>query len=175
MGLDMNLTKKTYIGWKFEHRKVKWIVEIEVQWVLKIFDVNNIDYIEEQQAYRRKANQIHKWFVDHVQDGEDDCGNHYVSVEQLEELVETCKQVIENLKWQQLVEKEFDDPRRKGGKEKVMVYEDTKLAMKLLPPQEWFFFGGTYLNEYYLKDLENTVEQLKDLDKMCDYYYQSSR
>ena len=36
----------------------------------------------------RKANQIHKWFVDNCQEGDDNCQRHYVSRENLEELLE---------------------------------------------------------------------------------------
>jgi hypothetical protein len=63
MGLDMCLSKVN--GWKFE------LVESEV--------------IEEV-MYWRKANQIHKWFVDNVQDGVDDCKEYWVSEEKLQEL-----------------------------------------------------------------------------------------
>ena len=34
-------------------------------------------------AYWRKSNQIHKWFVDNVQGGNDNCGEYYVSHEKL--------------------------------------------------------------------------------------------
>lgn len=37
-------------------------------------------------GYWRKASAVHGWFVEHVQDGEDDCGNYSVSIEQLYDL-----------------------------------------------------------------------------------------
>ena len=37
-------------------------------------------------AYWRKANAIHGWFVDNIQDGVDDQNEYYVSKEKLEEL-----------------------------------------------------------------------------------------
>jgi hypothetical protein len=44
-------------------------------------------------AQWRKAHAVHEWFVENVQDGEDNCNEHYVSREQLEELLDTCRQV----------------------------------------------------------------------------------
>jgi len=37
-------------------------------------------------GYWRKASAVHGWFVERVQDGEDDCGDYCVSLEQLYEL-----------------------------------------------------------------------------------------
>lgn len=45
-------------------------------------------------GYLRKANQIHAWMVDNVQDGEDDCGYYEVSREKVEELHEVCAKII---------------------------------------------------------------------------------
>ena len=53
-----------------------------------------ITHIEEEIGYWRKANQIHNWFVNNVQNGNDNCGTYYVGVEQLEELSENCKAVL---------------------------------------------------------------------------------
>ena len=44
-------------------------------------------------AYWRKANQIHKWFIDNCANGEDDCSRIDVDTEDLEELLEVCKKV----------------------------------------------------------------------------------
>ena len=100
-------------------------------------------------AYWRKVNSVHKWFVDNVQNGEDDCGEYYVSHSKLKELVNACTLAIAN-----------KDPN-------------------LLPPQSGFFFGGTDIDEWYWKDLVDTVEQLQalidrpDFDRLS-FYYQSS-
>jgi hypothetical protein len=71
--------------------------------------LNKITYIELSTAYRRKANAIHKRFVDNVQDGEDDCKDYYVSKEKLYKLVETCREVLKSIESQKLVETEIDD------------------------------------------------------------------
>lgn len=81
-------------------------------------------------AYWRKANQIHKWFVDNVQSGNDNCGEYYVSQDKLKELRDLCQKALDNR-----------DPN-------------------LLPPQAGFFFGGTDIDEWYWQDLKNTIAQL---------------
>lgn len=103
-------------------------------------------------GYWRKANQIHQWFVDNVQDGEDNCAQYYVSRERLEDLVKICKEALET--------------------------KDPDTAQDLLPPQEGFFFGSYEIDEGYWYDLENTVEQIERLlatvPNDWDFYYRSS-
>lgn len=52
--------------------------------------------VSTQVAYWRKANQIHNWFVQHCGGGEDNCQRIYVSREDLEALLKTCKQVLKS-------------------------------------------------------------------------------
>ena len=47
-------------------------------------------------GYWRKANAIHKWFVDNVQNGVDDCGEYKVTKEQLIQLHNACNDVLNN-------------------------------------------------------------------------------
>lgn len=156
MGLDMYLTKKTYLGTQWEHRGVT--AEITVKNDGKTVDVginpHKIEEITESAIYWRKANHIHKWFVDNVQDGEDDCGLYNVTLDQLKDLRDLCEEVINN--------------RDK--------------AKELLPTQSGFFFGGEHYDEYYFED---TISTYNDLRKIIDnypsekwfyvdYYYSSS-
>lgn len=102
-------------------------------------------------GYWRKDNQIHKWFVDNVQDGEDNCQEHFVTADQLTELHNLCKEVL-------------------GDHDKA----DT-----LLPRHSGFFFGDVDYDEWYFKGLESTVEILERLlgnPKFLgwDFYYDSS-
>ena len=91
----MYLSRKKYIGANYEHRNVKAKVSIIVGDKKIPVDVKKLSYIEEAVGYWRKANQIHKWFVDNCQDGEDDCRQAYVSLNQLKELLSLCKQIKE--------------------------------------------------------------------------------
>jgi len=104
--------------------------------------------------YWRKANQIHKWFVDVVQDGKDDCKSYEVPYEDLLALRALCGSVLEAKK---LPEDEREDA-----------------CMLLLPPQTGFFFGGVTYDEWYFKDVENTYNALKEISKDSEYVYASS-
>ena len=91
MGLDMYLyARKNFLDkdWYGDeereiHRKIRDIIP-------DIFDSGNLGTIVVgfEVCYWRKANQIHNWFVENVQDGDDDCRDYYVSEEDLEELRE---------------------------------------------------------------------------------------
>lgn len=77
----------------------------------------------------RKVNQIHNWFVENVQSGEDDCGEYEVERWQLARLKSLCEQVLA-------------DPTK---------------AEELLPTTVGFFFGGTEYDDYYQEGLRDTV------------------
>lgn len=106
-------------------------------------------------GYWRKANQIHKWMVDNVQGGEDNCASYCTSIEQLNELLKICSDIL-----------------AEQDKEKQV-----KLAEETLPPQSGFFFGSTEIDEGYMQDLKRTVEIINNLKKLpeeCSLYYSSS-
>lgn len=153
MGLDMYLTKETYIGAEYAHRQIDGTIFITKEGKRIPINFNQISEITESVAYWRKANAIHKWFVDNVQEGNDDCGKYRVTIEQLKQLVKICKTVL----------------------------KDHSKAGELLPPQSGFFFGSTDIDEYYFEDLKSTIKQLTPIIKDCpseDFdttiYYQSS-
>lgn len=157
MGLDQYLTKRNYVkNWGFTPDEQTYKITIERNGDRTTINPTRINYILEEVGYWRKANHIHKWFVDNVQEGEDDCGEYYVSDEQLEELLSVCKQVVEN----------------------------PKLGEELLPTQSGFFFGGTEYDEYYLQTIQQTidiieplVDELRRAREMEEYpqvFYQSS-
>ena len=178
----MYLSKKTYIGANYEHNNVKEEINLTRGGDNKPVKVNlnRVSYIEEEVAYWRKANAIHKWFVENVQDGEDDCKPYYVSREKLRELVNLCKKVLETAKtvdgqvhtgttW---TAAEGQTYQYEPGK--VIVNQDE--VEELLPTQEGFFFGGTDYDESYIEDLKDTIKQLEPLleDKDGEYEYCSS-
>lgn len=89
----------------------------------------------EQVGYWRKANSIHKWFVENVQNGVDDCEYYFVSMGELVKLRHVVMQVL----------------------------DDRSLAMKLLPPQYGFFFGPTDIDEWYWSELETTFKIISEV------------
>ena len=135
MGLDMYLTKKTYVkNWDHMPKKHTVTVKGPVENAIK---PERIKYIEEEVGYWRKANAIHKWFVDHCQDGVDDCRHQYVSRDQLEELRDLCRQLLVN--------------------------KSTDEAVKKLPSQSGFFFGSTEYDSYYWDDVAQTEKMLTEI------------
>lgn len=154
MGLDMYLKAKTFIsGYDFvppaEQEAYKTIVDSIGGNSLVDSDSPTAE-VSITAGYWRKANAIHGWFVKHVQDGEDECKEHYVSREQLIALQEACQDVLAN-------------PSK---------------ALDILPPTQGFFFGGYDLDEYYwhyVKETEALIGALlKKADEKWEFFYRSS-
>tara|TARA_Y100000114_G_scaffold49124_1_gene44818 strand:- start:128 stop:544 length:417 start_codon:yes stop_codon:yes gene_type:complete len=82
--------------------------------------------------YWRKSNQIHKWFVDNVQGGVDNCAEYSVSLDDLKKLSKTIEPALVS----------------------------TAAASELLPNSEGFFFGSQEYDKYYFEDLKNTKTQI---------------
>ena len=172
MGLDMSLTGKEYLS--REDRKNFNITGIK----LPDFEITQIEF---ELAYWRKANPIHKWFVDNVQGGEDDCKEYYVNKEQLKELWLLCLKIKKEVILVQDGEKNentLEDGKFVQKKVPNMVIVNSDICKKLLPSASGFFFGSTEYDSYYMDDINNTIEQLKkilnDGMKGIDIYYQSS-
>jgi hypothetical protein len=120
-----------------------------------------IGYVEEEVMYWRKANHIHNWFVENVQDGIDNCATYYVSPDQLTALLDACERVIEA---SDLVEGEvyagtvYDqaNPKGKALAEPGKVIKDPTVAKALLPTRSGFFFGNEDYDQDYLESVVET-------------------
>lgn len=138
--------------------------------------------IKHEIGYWRKANQVHSWFVENVQGGEDDCGDYIVTKEKLQELLDICIRLKNELvlvpgrvctgesyvdgKWQRL----YRDGSTIGNPE---------LAEELLPSCDGFFFGSTEYGEWYYEDIVQTVDILTKVIEETDWenevvFYSSS-
>lgn len=147
MGLDMNLVAKRYLS---EYNPG------DAELRQGIMDLNfGVGYLEPTEVsfrvmYWRKANAIHRWFVNNIQVGVDNCAEYYVSKEDLIALRDICVEVL----------------------------ADNTKAETLLPTQTGFFFGNPEFDEWYFKDLQYTVNCLNKLFDMdtdnLDFYYSSS-
>jgi hypothetical protein len=149
MGLDMYLNARSSVNaYDSEDSQQKALQQVPFIAATGM-RVTGITY---RAMYWRKANAIHKWFVDNVQDGVDDCGEYEVSVTDLQALRDTCLEVL-----------------REKGK-----------AGELLPPSAGFFFGTTDITDYYFDDLRDTGEAmdralaLAQRDRWISFTYQSS-
>jgi len=183
MGLDMYLYKKTFLKtgkhWDESQRQT---ISINTDGVVdQNIKRERVTFITETVGEWRKANQIHNWFVHNVQNNVDDCKEYHVSVEQLEELLETCKKVVTSLtvsKVETTQVEVYSIQEKKTVMEDLVTFLDTSIAEQLLPTQSGFFFGSTDYDEYYLEDLKDTIETLETIlsedNEWSDFYYQSS-
>lgn len=138
--------------------------------------------IYDEVAYWRKANQVHKWFVDHVQDGEDDCGNYEVTQEQLEDLLATCITIKVNIHMKKAKIQNgltFKDGHPVPIMEDGQIIVNPELAQRLLPTTGGFFFGSEEYDQYYMDDIDETIKQLTDILHNTDFekeivFYHSS-
>lgn len=110
----------------------------------------------EDVCYWRKANAIHNWFVNNVQDGEDDCTYHReVTSDMLVDLLQTCVEVLVSC---ELVQ---------GSDGRIV--KDTSVAEKLLPSIDGFFFGDVDYDEWYVRSLTDTIENVARLLSTNDF------
>ena len=139
--------------------------------------------IMEQVGYWRKANQIHNWFVENIQDGIDDCNYHReVTEEDLTELLNVCQKVLDSCKMvtgQICNGYKYENGVRTPMMEVGKYVENPSVAKELLPSTSGFFFGGTSYDEYYVEDIKNTIDiitkvlETTDFDKQMIYYVSS--
>ena len=128
--------------------------------------------IIEDVGYWRKANAIHKWFVDNIQDGEDDCGYYEVASEQLEELLNICKLIKQKcvLKKGKIQNGyHFENGKEVPIMEDGEYIENPEIAAEYLPTQSGFFFGNTDYNQWYMEDIESTIEILTKVLEETDF------
>lgn len=92
-----------------------------------------------EMGYWRKANAIHRWFVNNVQGGVDDCNCYFVQKSDLTRLrIATYKAI---------------DAFNRG---------DFATCAKVLPAQDGFFFGSQEYGDWYREDLLTTLEIIDD-------------
>jgi len=157
MGLDMYLYAKQFVsssswGEEDEKKKVKSIARLMKGTKFVKDEEHSLQFaqIKLQVAYWRKANQVHKYFVDNCAEGKDECQDTYVERKDLEDLLNRCETVV----------------------------KDHSRAEELLPVQSGFFFGSTEYGEWYYQDLERTIPILKtilkDAPKDWEFEYRAS-
>ena len=168
MGLDMYLEirkneyRSNYYKDKGSRIKLEYPKDI-TEFVPNLTDLRISRQTNYEVGYWRKANQIHNWFMQNCAERDeydnpiDDCRPVEITVDKLEELLDTCKKVL----------------------------ADHSLAKELLPTADGFFFGSTEYDDYYFGELEQTVEIIEPVLKFAkhkleikDYawevYYQAS-
>jgi len=153
MGLDMYLTASNFFWTHEENESIKQAREIIAK-TLGLKSASEIQSVKLNLAYWRKVNWIHNWFVENVQGGQDNCGEYYVTRDQLEDLKNLCDEIIAS--------------------------RDKDKAMELLPPVDGFFYGkDTVEDNYYWASLAETSNLIHDILSRpqlanFDFHYSSS-
>lgn len=162
MGLDMYLSARKYVE-KVDWQKMredfnqsyKEVTHPNYTEIVDLAGLSGLDTdiygasVSVTALYWRKANAIHSWFVNNVQNGEDNCGEYYVSHDKLDELFNVCTEALAT-----------KDP-------------------SLLAPVEGFFFGSTDIDEWYWESIKRTIKEIKRIKKhkaydKLSFYYSSS-
>jgi hypothetical protein len=144
MGLDMYLSAKKYL-YNYDETSKDAVVGKAIGYMLET--PMRINEVRADAMYWRKANAIHAWFVKHCQDGTDDCGEYYVSREQLKELRALC------------IKAQVDD------------------NVGLDPASGFFFGStekDEYYYEELKRTAEGITKLLKQVDDTWSFYYRSS-
>lgn len=165
MGLDMYAARKIDVKqWDHQSKDERYTVQIARGGkAVSGIQSDRISGVEEDRMYWRKANHIHGWFVDNVQDGQDDCKEYQVDDDRLRALLVTCQKVIEASK---LVDgmvymgEEWDSKKQAWAtlREPGKLIEDPTVAKALLPTRKGFFFGCYEYDEDYLNQVIRTKD-----------------
>lgn len=148
-------------------------------------------------AYWRKANAIHKYFVDInkkrisyelVGGGWFSATNQegYESNKELfdriiDRMADDCSPIYlerEDLEKLLAICEEITAPNEDTSE--LIKYWTIERVKELLPTQGGFFFGSTNYDEWYFEDIKDTVKKLKkvltdfDENSLVDFYYQAS-
>ena len=153
MGLDMYLTASEYVTrtkrdiiqgdapkqneffTELADRRKGWVDEPGYSGISVVYPI----------AYWRKANAIHNWFVQNVQDDRDECQKSWVAPQNLRDLREACQAVL-------------------ATKNNSLVSVNEVAEEVGLVPKAGFFFGSTDYDEWYYQDLRYTVETINRLE-----------
>lgn len=182
MGLDMYLSKKTYVkNWEHNGRENQHRITIKRGGKPRTdIKPERITYIIEEVAYWRKFNALHGWFVDNCGDGVDDGGEYFVSREKIKELLGILKKVRTILNKSKKVNKKLAD--FDGATYSMKVYDCEDEICDLLPPTTGFFFGSSEIDDDYKNHVSYTIKTLQELLKedksdelySGEFYYEAS-
>lgn len=151
MGLDMYLNKRTYVeNWNHTPKEKRYNITIKRESGHEI-KPERITETVEQIMYWRKANHIHKFFIDNCADGNDECQEIYIDRSILADLVSTLTIVLH--------------------------HKDEETSAKHLPTDSGFFFGSLMYDDYYYDCCQETLEVISDFlknEQDGDLWYRAS-
>lgn len=131
MGLDMTLKMQLWGGFDLSDRDKQ-----NVLLAVGLTDFN-VSLVEVELGTWRNAIHIHRWFVNNVQGGVDDCEEYLVTHTKLKELLRDCKRVK----------------------------EDNSLSMRLLPVKKRVLYGDSYdeSDELYYEEIDRTIKIIEKI------------
>lgn len=188
MGLDQYLRKKVYLrSWPDTMgEKSKSEIVKDALSTIGMVEGRPTHIVYDAGSWR-KANQIHNWFVQNVQKGNDDCGEYYVEIDQLKDLLSICEQIKSKVIMEEtLIKNGMHSEKQADGTMKLvpnmikgMKITNPEVCEELLPSAEGFFFGSTDYDQWYMDDIDRTIDILskicnKEDDTYTSYYYSSS-
>jgi hypothetical protein len=143
MGLDMYLLAKRHLNNNGDIQLRETISNLFPDMFSKVEEVTF------DAGYWRKANHIHGWFVKLFKKIVLCSGTYAISREELQDLRNTCKQVLNN----------------------------KDLAEELLPRVKGYFFGSQEIDDTYFKDISDTIsiiDNCLNLPTNWYFYYRAS-
>lgn len=180
MGLDMYFSGKVYNAGGYDHMKNTPEAKTYAA-ILKALDfpaelAGESIQVEIRTGYLRKANAIHGWLVQNIQDGRDECQESYFDREKVTELRDICRRILATVEKGEPVKQENFGYEYESFPDLKL---DTDLAKELLEPTQGFFFGSYDMDEYYVYDLEEAekfLTRMLEHEKFqnMDFYYRAS-
>lgn len=167
MGLDM------YLNMKVSHYPKKGdttinLANLDSSWDnldFNEFGASNRVDISMGVGYWRKANHIHNWFVNNVQEGADNCGDYNVTMDNFNSLYDTCMNILNKLNGKIFsINNEYREDCELYVKEHGIELEET-VTFDVTKLKE--FYGDNNLQMYY-RTLNSDDVEIEELYDYCD-------
>ena len=160
MGLDMYLYRREYVSGHSFNAASELSTFHALVYAVGIQPTEHAPHIhiEVCVAYWRMANAIHGYIIQNHAGGVDECQNIYLTLQDLKTLRDKCESVL------------------------LAPATAVEYAAKEngLMPTAGFFFGSYDIDEWYMEDMKNTVNQLDSIiestpeDSWTDFIYRAS-
>lgn len=131
---------------------------------------------EEEIAYWRKANMVHKYLCENGICIKKDI-EYIIPFDVLRNLLKICKDIKEKavmVDGMVYVGTKYENGKSIRMMREGKVIENKEEIAEMLPTQEGFFFGGYDYDEFYMMYIDETIEKLesilKDLDEEDSEY-----
>jgi hypothetical protein len=148
MGLDMNLYKETYVkNWSFTPKEDEHHVNVTRGGYATKIRPERVAYVKEEIAYWRKFNALHGYIIENFANQVDNCQDVHLTKDDLITILNTLIEIRD---------------------------ANYACADEVMPPVAGFFFGSNEVDEFYIQDVERTIDilqnEIDDLDEESDVW-----